>query len=90
MDTAELICTSSDTNKEFEVGKRYPESALAGAFFAGDAVNPEDVAASIDLDVIALGRRPELDLREVEPVRARTSTTIPTTKSKHSHREIPK
>jgi hypothetical protein len=48
----------------------YPEPALAGAAVAGDAVNPEDVAAGVDLHEVALGRRPELDLREVEPVYA--------------------
>lgn len=89
MDTAELIC-SSDTNKKQKSGKRYPESALAGAFFAVDAVNPEDVAASVDLDVVAPGRRPQLDLCEVEPARAGTGPAIPTTKSSIPQRNLPK
>jgi len=37
-----------------------------GALIAGDAVDPEDVAAGVDLDVEAFGRRPEPDLRVVE------------------------
>jgi hypothetical protein len=47
----------------------YPESALLGAFVAGDAVDPEDVAAGVHLHVVLLGRRPDLDLGVVEPAR---------------------
>jgi hypothetical protein len=50
-------------------GASYPEAALAGAAVAGDAVNPEDVAAGVDLHVVALWRRPDPDLRVVEPAR---------------------
>lgn len=37
------------------------------AFVAGDAIDPEDVAAGVHLHVERLGRRPDLDLRIVEP-----------------------
>ena len=47
-----------------------------GALIAGDAVDPEDVAAGVDLDVEAFGRRPEPDLRVVEAARARTGPII--------------
>jgi hypothetical protein len=47
----------------------YPEAALAGALVAGDAIDPEDVAAGVHLHVVLLGRRPDLDLRVVEPAR---------------------
>jgi hypothetical protein len=47
----------------------YPKTALAGASVAGDAVDPEDVAAGVHLHVVALGRRPHPDLRVVEPAR---------------------
>lgn len=55
-----------------------------------DAVDPEEVAAGVDLDVEALGRRPELDLREVEAARARTVTIIPHTQIKHLPGNLPK
>lgn len=45
----------------------YPEAALAGAGVAGDAVDPEYVAAGVHLHVVALGRRADPNLREVEP-----------------------
>ena len=66
---------------------QYPEAALAGASVAGDAIHPEDVAAGVDLHVVALGRRPELDLREVEPARgAPADPAIPTTTESATNR----
>jgi len=38
-----------------------------GAFIAGDAIDPEDVAACVHLHVERLGRRPEFDLGIVQP-----------------------
>ena len=64
----------------------YPESALAGALVAGDAVNPEDVAAGVDLQEVVLGRRPEIDLREIEPARARPIPINPRNKINHTPR----
>jgi hypothetical protein len=61
-----------------------------GALLAGDAVDPEDVAAGVDLDVVVLGWRPELDLRVIEAARAGAakqpplSNQAPTGKSSQS------
>lgn len=62
-------------------GKRkrweYPEAALAGAGVAEDAVDPEYVAAGVHLHVVALGRRADPNLREVEPAALASSQARP-------------
>jgi hypothetical protein len=83
MDTTKLIC-SSDTHKTKEkMWEMVPEPALSGALLASDVVDSEDVVARVDLDILALRRRPELDLRVVEAARTQTKPIIP-----HIHIQI--